>query len=139
MKSHFISLVAHKLHAPVAAIKGYLDIIIAKAAGDEPEQYENMIQRSSERAGGLLELIKSIDMSRLDSKKVVRNIQAVNVNKVIENNLEFFKIEFEKKNISVVTDMPDGQSIIHVDPEEFNGIIVNLISNSIKYNFRMER
>jgi two-component system, OmpR family, phosphate regulon sensor histidine kinase PhoR len=60
IKSRFISLVAHELRAPVAAIKGYLDIILKRAAGDDQKVYDNMLERSRSRADGLLDLIQDL-------------------------------------------------------------------------------
>jgi two-component system, OmpR family, phosphate regulon sensor histidine kinase PhoR len=135
IKSRFISLVAHELRAPVAAIKGYLDIILKRAAGEDQKVYDNMLERSRSRADGLLDLIQDLlEMSRIDTKKVQRQIQPVDLNKSLIENLEFFKVEIEKKNLEVINEIPGKILKVMADPDELGRVITNLLSNAVKYN-----
>lgn len=134
-KTRFLSLVAHELKAPVAAIKGFLDIVQNKAAGDNPEVYDNMLRRSSERAGGLISLINDLlDMNRLDTKKVERNIQSISLKLKLLDNLEFFKTEAEQRGLKIINNIEKESLNVKADPDELNRIITNLLSNAIKYN-----
>jgi signal transduction histidine kinase len=49
-------------------------------------------------------------------------------------NLEFFKVEIEKRNLEVINEIPDKTVKVMADPEELNRIITNLLSNAVKYN-----
>ena len=57
-KSQFVSMVAHELKAPLAAISGYLETMQGKLLGNDITTYEKMIDRSFERLKALVELIK---------------------------------------------------------------------------------
>ncbi|MFP4499234.1 MAG: response regulator [Vulcanimicrobiota bacterium] len=135
LKARFVSTVVHELRAPVAAIKGYLEIIQGKAAGEDPETYNHMLKRSSIRADGLLQLIEDLlNMNRLDSRKVERHIKPVDLKKVLTENIEFFTPQLKEKNIVLETSFDDAESIVKCDIDELNRIITNLLSNAIKYN-----
>jgi two-component system, OmpR family, phosphate regulon sensor histidine kinase PhoR len=135
IKSRFISLVAHELRAPVAAIKGYLDIVLKRAAGNDQKVYDNMLERSRSRADGLLDLIQDLlEMSRIDTRKVQRRIQPVDLNKSLRENLEFFNLEIEKQDLEVINELSDKTIEVMADPEELDRIIINLLSNAVKYN-----
>jgi PAS domain S-box-containing protein len=135
LKQRFISLVAHELKAPVAAIRGYLDIILKKAAGNDAAVYDNMMFRAKERADGLLDLIKDLlDMSRIDARKVERHIAPVRVAEYIESNLEFLKFEIENRKITVENKAAGTNLVVMADADEFNRVITNLLSNAVKYN-----
>ncbi|MCE1247939.1 MAG: response regulator [Firmicutes bacterium] len=135
IKQRFISLVAHELKAPVAAIRGYLDIILKKAAGNDSAVYDNMMVRAKERADGLLDLIKDLlDMSRIDARKVERHIVPVRLADYIESNLEFLKFEIENRKITVKNNAAGLNLVVMADADELNRIITNLLSNAVKYN-----
>ncbi len=135
LKNSFISLVAHELRAPVAAIKGYLDIVIKKAAGDNQATYDNMLNRSRERATGLLNLIKDLlDMSRMDAGRTERKILTVDIKKQLADNADFLKVEMENRKIILNLELPDEDLKAKADPDELNHIMTNLLSNAVKYN-----
>lgn len=135
LKNSFISLVAHELRAPVAAIKGYLDIVIKKAAGDNQATYDNMLVRSRERATGLLSLIKDLlDMSRMDAGRTERKILTVDIKKRLDDNTDFLKVEMENRKITLNMELPDEELKAKADPDELNHIMTNLLSNAVKYN-----
>ena len=135
MKTRFISLVAHELRAPIAAVKGYLDIVIKRAAGDNQATYDKMLERSRERSTSLLDLINDLlDMSRIDSGRIQRNIQTVNIKKILEDNAQFMKIEMEKRSIGLNIDLPEDELKVKADLKELNQVVTNLLSNAIKYN-----
>ncbi len=134
-KARFVSMVTHDLRAPVAAIKGYLDIIVKKAAGNDPGVYDQMILRSRDRAEGLLDLIRDLlDMSRIDGGKVERQIGPVDLEELLRNNAEFFKNDAQARDLSIILDLPDTELTASADTDELNRIITNLLSNAIKYN-----
>ena len=52
VRFEFISVLAHELKSPLAAVEGYLRIIESKAAGDNVAAYDRMVSRSIDPAGG---------------------------------------------------------------------------------------
>ena len=134
LKSQFVNMVAHELKAPLGAIQGYLEMIINKTLGDEPEIYEKYLKRSLERSRALLDLINDLlNISRIEAGKVRREIERVCLSELVQEAVEFFRSEAEKRSITITLDLqPD--LFVDVDKEELLRVLNNLISNAIKYN-----
>jgi PAS domain S-box-containing protein len=134
-KSQFVSMVAHELKAPLAAISGYLDTMDAKLLGNDLEKYLTMIGRSRERLRALIDLINDLlNISRMDMGTVRREVAAIDPAQAILGTLEFLRQEMQKKRLSLVTEFPDTPCSMDIDKEEFNRLMTNLLSNAIKYN-----
>lgn len=134
-KSQFVSMVAHELKAPLAAISGYLETMGLKLLGADLEKYETMIARSRERLGALVDLINDLlNISRMDLGTVRREISPIDPLEVIRGLEEFLSQELRKRSITLVTRFPDHPVALDVDREEFTRMMTNLMSNGIKYN-----
>ncbi len=134
LKSQFVNMVAHELKAPLAAINGYIDMVVNRTLGDEPETYEKYLNRSLQRSEALMALINDLlNISRLEAGKVRREIERVNLGKVVEEITAFFLPQVQKRNLSVSLDA--GEAVfIDADREEIRRVFTNLLSNAIKYN-----
>ncbi len=134
-KSQFVSMVAHELKAPVAAVTGYLETMHGKLLGDDISKYEKMIDRSRERLQALIDLVNDLlNISRRELGKIRREIAPVTIPDVVENNRELLQGELEKRGLSFETDYESNLPTIDIDKDEFSRVMMNLLSNAIKYN-----
>jgi len=134
-KSQFVSMVAHELKAPVAAVSGYLETMDDQMLGTDIGSYEKMIRRSKERLQALIDLVNDLlNISRRDLGTVRREIVAVRIPELVENTREFLQGEMQQRRLTFSTEYEDGLPPIDVDREEFNRVLTNLMSNAIKYN-----
>lgn len=134
-KSQFVSMVAHELKAPIAAVSGYLETMHGRFLGEEIGQYGKMIDRSLERLQSLIDLVNDLlNISRRDLGTIRREIVAVAVPDVIESTRELLQGEMEKRRITFSAEYEDALPTIDVDRDEFTRVITNLLSNAIKYN-----
>lgn len=134
-KSQFVSMVAHELKAPVAAVSGYLETMNDKLLGDDIGQYEKMISRSRDRLQALIDLVNDLlNISRRDLGTVRREITAINIQDIVASTGELLEGEMQKRNLHFSTDFEDGLPTIDIDRDECTRVITNLLSNAIKYN-----
>jgi two-component system, OmpR family, phosphate regulon sensor histidine kinase PhoR len=134
-KSQFVSMVAHELKAPLAAISGYLETMQGKLLGDDMAKYETMIDRSNLRLRSMIDLINDLlNISRKDLGTARREIVAVAVPEAVESVADFLRQEMAKHALRFVTDYADALPTIDVDRDEFSRLLTNLLSNAIKYN-----
>ncbi len=136
LKSQFVNMAAHELKAPLSAVQGYLDMVIEKTLGDAPETYEGYLRRSSERCQALISLINDLlNISRMQSGTVKREIERIDVVYVIRTITEFYQNEIDKAGLTLTVSQ-DGPLWVAADRDEIQRIFQNLISNAIKYNRR---
>ncbi len=135
LKNQFVSLVSHELRAPVAAIEGYLEVVLTNAAGDDPEQKRQMLERAKERASGLLTLIRDLlDVSRIEARSGNRRLERVSLGEVLRSTVEFLGPQAKESGLRVEAAIPDSLPPVNADREELDRLFTNLVSNAIKYN-----
>lgn len=135
IKSQFVSMVSHELKAPIAAVYGFLKLMIDENIKLNEEQKKDYIQRSMVRLDGLLKMVNDLlDISRMELKTVRREIRKICLTEIIKNILDLFQVEIQKSNISVNFNYQQNSFCIDADADEITRLFTNLISNAIKYN-----
>jgi signal transduction histidine kinase len=135
IKSQFVSMVAHELRAPMAAIKGWLEVVLSGEAGSDEEQNKKWLQRAMDRSDSLLELVNDLlVINRMETDKLARKMEPVKVHDVIAKIVEFLKPEAKKHKVSIQTELPEELPPIQADVRDMEKLFTNLISNAVKYN-----
>ena len=89
VRFQFISVLAHELKAPLAAIEGYLRIIQDRSAGDDQAAYDHMLDRSLVRLEGMRKLIVDLlDLTRIESGQKQRDLKDLDVREVARTSIE---------------------------------------------------
>jgi signal transduction histidine kinase len=134
-KNRFISMVAHELKSPLSAIINYLNVILTGMFDDNPAKVREMLERCKIRGEALLDLVR--DLLYINSRevgKVERTIEPLDLKLVIASQLEFFKVQADKRRICFQLEAPSGPCVVKADRGDLDRIFMNLISNGIKYN-----
>jgi two-component system sensor histidine kinase/response regulator len=134
IRFQFLSVLSHELKSPINAVEGYLKIMKEKQAGDNIEDYMEMIDRSIERIKGMRNLILDLlDLTRMESGKKSRDIRPVDVADIARSVVDAVEVLAIQRNIKV--NLESEESIfVNADKNEMEIIINNLVSNAVKYN-----
>ncbi len=134
-KSNFVSMVAHELRAPLAAIEGYLDVILEGIGLDDPQKIQKILNRSRERTHALLALINDLlTLSRMEGGRVAKEKEKVDIGGILGEVVEFLRGKAVEKQVSLHADLPDRLPEIWANREELVRVFTNLLDNAIKYN-----
>ena len=135
IKSQFVSMVAHELKAPLAAIEGWLELVITGEVGSDAEQCQKYLIRAKERAHTLLALVNDLlEINRMEAGKIAMKMEPVALSDIVQNIANFFKPEAEKRKISIEIKMPENLPSIQADVRDMEKLFTNFINNAIKYN-----
>jgi len=135
VKSQFVSMVAHELKAPMAAVMGFMNLILDDSMGIKPDKQKEYISRSTKRLQGLIEMVNDLlDISRMEIKKKEREIKELNIPEILKSNVDFLELELKKKGITVTTNLELDLPPIKADNNEINRLYTNILSNALKYN-----
>lgn len=132
-KSQFMNMVAHELKAPLAAVQGFLKVILT---GPElpPEKLHEIIARCSERVEGMAQLVRDLlELSRADTVPR-RRVEALALAEVLAEVCERNAPLAESAGVTVSLDVPPDCPPLYADRDEVARVFTNLISNAIKYN-----
>jgi PAS domain S-box-containing protein len=134
IKSQFVSMVAHELRAPLAAIEGWLGVVLSGEAGGSEEQNRSWLLRAKERANSLLALVQDLlEINKIEAGKVAQKMEAVRVTDIIAKVVELFKPEAERHRVSLQV-KPSSPPPVQADVQDMEKLFTNIISNAIKYN-----
>lgn len=134
LKKEFLSLAAHELKTPITTLKLISQAHIAKFKRYGSDQIKldelELIDRELER---LTQLINDIlDDSRIDNGKLYLNFEQTNLKKLISNVVK--KMGYLTKKHKIVFIKPREKIIVFADQQRIEQVLVNLISNAIKYS-----
>jgi len=132
-KSRFLANMSHELRTPLNSILGFSQIL-RNDSKNTPTQRENLdiILRSGEY---LLMLIDDVlEISKIEAGRMVLEPKTFDLSELIRDLTDMMRNRAEAKNIELcVEQSPDLPRTIHADPAKLHQILVNLISNAIKY------
>ncbi len=134
VKAQFVNMVAHELRAPLAAIDGYLSVLV-EGLVTSPEKAREMMVRSRQRLKALLDLVSDLlDVARMEAGTVRREIALQRVEEVIAEVLELMQPTAQAASVQLHNALPAGLPGVEADREELIRLFGNLVSNAVKYN-----
>lgn len=132
MKSDFVSFATHQLRTPLAGIKWSLEL----AAQDEmlSEETAAFIQDGRDSAQRLIGMVNDLlDVSRLESGKLKLAPKETNLAELTRSVLKDVSHEIEKQRHQLSVTAMETVPSVWVDPQLFRQVILNMVSNAIKY------
>lgn len=134
VRFQFLSVLSHELKAPLNAIEGYLKMMQEKQMGDSIDDYQSAIERSLQRIDSMRHLIMDLlDFTKVSFERQMEKMQFVSLKEVVSMAVVTVSPYAIHKDIHFVTNIK-GCETIWADPNDFEIILNNLISNAVKYN-----
>lgn len=132
-KTEFLFNMSHDIRTPMNAILGYTDIAMNHI--NEPDRVSDSLKKIKLSGGHLLQLINDIlEMSRIEAGKMEIVTAPLNVYEVTESVVTMSRSLAATKDITFNVKVSDLMNpYIYSDELHTNQVIINLISNAIKY------
>jgi len=134
-KTQFLANMSHELRTPLNAVIGFAEIIQREmfgALGDA--RYRDYAQHIHESGQHLLQVVNDIlDMSKIEAGKYMIVREPFAVKKLIDVCCEVTRQEAEKKEIRLSVDAMPGLPELAADKRAVKQMLLNLISNAIKF------
>lgn len=133
-KSAFLWMAAHDLRAPLAVIKGYIEMVIedTDAASDEEAlDYLKVVMRRTQQMSDLVDNL--LDVEKIESGAVVLDLKLVDVADLVAEVGQGFALATQQRGLSLAWLIPDGVPQPLADRARLVQVLNNLVSNAIKF------
>jgi len=132
-KSLFLSNVSHEIRTPINGIVGFTKILSSTKLDIEQSEFVNTIRKSSEDLLGIVENI--LDVSKIENGSIELEKSYFNLVDEFENLSDIYALDASKKGIdfSLWIDPSFSSVLVESDSEKIKQILMNLISNAIKF------
>lgn len=132
MRKEFVANVSHELKTPITTIKSYTETLMAGGIDEEIENsFLNVIDNECDRMTRLVRDL--LQLSNLDYKKTNWKKVEVSVTELLNSILSKLDFAFKEKEHKLVTKIEDNMENIVIDKDGIEQVILNIISNAIKY------
>ncbi len=135
LKTRFFTGITHELKTPLSLIISPIDDLVEESKSGTLNSSSSklpLIQRNSYRLKNLVDQI--LDVSKLNADAVKLKIYPVNLFQLTRQIIGQFQSKLEQEEISVEISNTELDELIYVDKEAWERIIINLMSNAIKFS-----
>jgi len=135
MKDEFISMASHELNTPLAAIEGYLSMILEEKMGSVDKQSKVFLTRAYESSKRLADLIADLlNVSRIEQGRLKLRFSRVNLYDLAESVVRELQVKVSEKGLYLKlegkkADLPETWC----DADRIREVIVNLVGNAVKF------
>jgi signal transduction histidine kinase/ActR/RegA family two-component response regulator len=133
-KSAFLSRMSHELRTPLTAILGFAEVLLADPGGPVEPRAQHILDAGQHLLGLINEVL---DISRIETGQMAVQPQAVSLAAMAAECRDLLAPLAAEAGVSVaVCAASDVTAYVQADPQRLKQVLVNLVSNAIKYNRR---
>jgi len=134
LKSEFLANVSHELRTPMNAIIGYSKLMLDRLDGELNPQQEADLERVANAADNLLGLINGLlDLSKIEAGRMELNFEEVDIISVADEAFALVRPQADARGLVLHRELPPALSAVHADRDRVRQILVNLMSNAVKF------
>ncbi|THU30727.1 PAS domain S-box protein [Niastella caeni] len=133
IKSRFVSMASHEFRTPLSTVLSSASLLAKYTGVDDQEKRNKHINRIKESVKHLNDILEDfLSLGKLDEGKVVAHYSECNLQELIHETTEEMKGLL--KNGQEFIYEHTGNTIVHTDKKLLKNILINLITNAIKFS-----
>ncbi len=134
LKSEFLASMSHELRTPINALIGYTALMLDRIYGELTPKQEEGLNRIQASAQHLLALINDIlDLAKIEAGKMPLHLEHVPLHQIIAEITQQMEPLIRHKALEFRYEMPPDQPMMFTDRTKVKQILLNLLSNSVKF------
>ncbi len=134
LKSEFVANVSHELRTPMAAIKGFLGIVLEDEDSLDPQQRRQFLTIAREQTERLSRLIDDLlDISRIEAGRRPRHDSRFEVAELLDEVVGTVEPDAVAAGLQIDWTRPSEELELVADRDQIAQIVMNLLSNAVKF------
>ena len=134
-KREFLSRVSHELRTPLNAVIGFSDLIRTDLREPLSATQRGRLDRVVDGGQYLLRLVNDLlDVARLEVGEMSIALSSVRLAPVLRNAVDLLETARAARGVTMAMDEPPAQLFVVADAMRLKQVLVNILSNAIKYN-----
>jgi len=134
MKSEFVTVASHELRTPIHAMLLAVSGVLEGYSGEVSDEIREDLEIANEGISRLMHLVENLlDLSRIEARKFKLNITTISLDHVIDRAIREVSRLIEAHHHAIIQNIPADIPDIDADAERIAQMVINLLSNSIKY------
>ena len=134
MKEEFLALTTHDLRSPLTVISGVISFFTSGRLGDLSPEQKNMVAMMERNTQSLIELVNDLlDASKLESGTMRLDLASTDLRILVGELRETMEPLVREKGLQLHEALAAGLPPVRADRAKLRRILVNLISNAIKF------
>ncbi len=128
----FVANVSHELRTPLTNIKSYAETMLDSDL--DPETTESFLQVINSEADRMTRLVRDLlVLSQLDHANTGLKPEEVDISQLVSETVNTMRIEAQNRQLTLTYVPGSATDNIMADPDRIRQVIVNILSNAIKY------
>lgn len=134
-KSEFLAKISHEIRTPLNSIIGFSEVMMSEQFGPLGNGRYREYARDVHSGGThLLSLINDLlDLSKIEAGKLDLTFASVDLNTLVRQCVSIMQPDANRERLIVRTNLPSNTPPVVADPRSLRQIILNILSNSIKF------
>jgi PAS domain S-box-containing protein len=134
-KTNFIATVSHELKTPISSIKMSAKLLTDARTGKLNGEQAELVTSIREDADRLLKITgELLNMAQVETGNIQLKLQTTNPALIVDEAILAVKFQAQQKNIDIKIHINDRLPTIHVDAEKTTWVLINFLTNAIKYS-----
>ncbi len=133
LKDHFLSMVSHELRTPLTSLRAFGEILVDNpdVPLEERKQFLNVIIKESRRLTRLIDQL--LDLARMEAGQMDWSLDNVDMGAAVKEALAALEGLMKENEVQLDLDLPDELPKVRADRDQLMQVLVNLVSNAIKF------
>ncbi len=138
-KTAFFSNVSHEFRTPLTLLLGPLQELLGGTGAEVPPAAREQIALAHRNGQRLLKLVNTLlDFARIEAGRMQAVFEPVDLAALTADLASVFRSAIERAGLRLVVDCQPLPEPVYVDPEQWEKIVLNLLSNALKFTFEGE-
>lgn len=132
-RREFLGNVSHELKTPIFNIQGYIQTLIDGGLEDKKINMR-YLKRTNKSVDRMINIVEDLEViSRLETEQYVLDIQKFNIIELTQEVFDQLEMKANEMRITLELENESQTSFVMADRDKIQQVLVNLVSNSIKY------